>query len=144
MKSSTKFISIVILLVGIILVNLIASMAKNARIDTTSEKIFTLTEGTKEILKTIEGDIEVDYHHTVEDVGIFKPAPQVYELVEQQMGCARDEVLFVSSNGWDAACATGFGFTTAWVNRAGDPMDRLPWTPAHSLSDLTTIPEIAN
>jgi len=88
--------------------------------------------------------IYLDKVISVEDVGIFKPAPQVYELVEQQMGCARDEVLFVSSNGWDAACATGFGFTTAWVNRAGDPMDRLPWTPAHSLSDLTTIPEIAS
>ncbi len=81
---------------------------------------------------------------SVQDVGIFKPAASVYELVEKQMGCARDEVLFVSSNGWDAACATGFGFTTAWVNRAGDPMDRLPWTPAHVLSDLTTIPELAN
>ena len=80
---------------------------------------------------------------SVEDVGIFKPAPQVYELVEKQMGCARDEVLFVSSNGWDAACARGFGFTTAWVNRAGDPVDRMPWTPDHILSDLTTIPELA-
>jgi 2-haloacid dehalogenase len=49
----------------------------------------------------------------------------------------------VSSNGWDAAAAAGYGFVTAWANRAGEPVDRLPWTPAHILSDLTPIPELA-
>lgn len=80
---------------------------------------------------------------SVESVGIFKPAPEVYELVTKRFNCAHDEVLFVSSNGWDAACATGYGFKTAWVNRAGEPVDRMPWTPAVILSDLTTIPDHA-
>jgi len=80
---------------------------------------------------------------SVEDVGVFKPHASVYDLVGKRFGCSKDEVLFVSSNGWDAGCATGYGFTTAWVNRAGEPVDRLPWTPAHVLSDLTTIPQIA-
>ncbi|SFL40590.1 haloacid dehalogenase type II [Shimia aestuarii] len=81
---------------------------------------------------------------SVEDVGIFKPAASVYELVLKRFNCAPDNVLFVSSNGWDAACATGFGFTTAWVNRAGEPIDRLPWTPQIVLTDLTGIPEETN
>lgn len=80
---------------------------------------------------------------SVEDVGVFKPADVVYGQVTSRFGCQKDEVLFVSSNGWDAACATGFGFQTAWVNRAGEPIDRMPWKPAHVLSDLTTIPDIA-
>ncbi len=80
---------------------------------------------------------------SVESVGVFKPDARVYALVEDRFGCARDEVLFVSSNGWDAAGASGYGFVTAWVNRAGEPMDRLPWTPAHVLTDLTTIPQLA-
>ncbi|MGR3712760.1 MAG: haloacid dehalogenase type II [Shimia sp.] len=80
---------------------------------------------------------------SVESVGIFKPADVVYELVTKRFNCTRDEVLFVSSNGWDAACATGYGFKTAWVNRAGEPVDRMPWTPAITLSDLTTIPQHA-
>ena len=80
---------------------------------------------------------------SVQDVGIFKPDARVYDLVGQRFGCPRNEVLFVSSNGWDAAGASGYGFVTAWVNRAGEPMDRLPWTPAHVLPDLTTIPELA-
>ena len=81
---------------------------------------------------------------SVEDVGIFKPAASVYELVLKRFNCAPENVLFVSSNGWDAACATGFGFTTAWVNRAGEPIDRLPWTPQIVLTDLTGIPEETN
>lgn len=80
---------------------------------------------------------------SVEDVGVFKPHATVYDLVGKRFGTPPGEVLFVSSNGWDAAAAAGYGFQTVWVNRAGEPMDRLPWTPAHVLSDLTTIPDLA-
>ena len=80
---------------------------------------------------------------SVESVGVFKPHASVYDLVGARFGCAKDEVLFVSSNGWDAGCATGYGFTTAWVNRTGAPVDRLPWRPAHILSDLTPLPKLA-
>ncbi len=80
---------------------------------------------------------------SVESVGVFKPACIVYDLVGQRFSCTKDEVLFVSSNGWDAGAAAGYGFTTAWVNRAGDPMDRLPAKPNHILPDLTGIPKLA-
>ena len=80
---------------------------------------------------------------SVEDVGIFKPHASVYDLVQKRFGGEKSEILFVSSNGWDAAAAAGYGFTTAWVNRAGEPMDRLPAEPQHVLSDLTTIPDLA-
>ncbi|WP_069298838.1 haloacid dehalogenase type II [Neptunicoccus sediminis] len=80
---------------------------------------------------------------SVESVGIFKPHKWVYDLVGKRFGTSPDQVLFVSSNGWDAASATGYGFYTTWVNRAGEPVDRMPWTPQQVLSDLTTIPEIA-
>ena len=88
------------------------------------------------------GDV-LDDVLSVESVGIFKPDARVYDLVGTRFGCAKDEVLFVSSNGWDAACATGYGFQTAWVNRAGEPVDRMPWIPGTILSDLTTIPQTA-
>ena len=84
----------------------------------------------------------LDDNLSVQSVGIFKPDSRVYDLVGQRVGCAKDEVLFVSSNGWDAAGATGYGFTTAWVNRSGEPMDRMPWKPKHVLNDLTDIPKI--
>ncbi|MBE0412447.1 haloacid dehalogenase type II [Yoonia sp.] len=88
------------------------------------------------------GDL-LDKVLSVEDVGVFKPHTRVYDLVGQHFGCARNEVLFVSSNGWDAAGAAGYGFHTVWVNRAGEPLDRLYAAPQHVLPDLTKIPELA-
>lgn len=81
---------------------------------------------------------------SVEDVGVFKPAAAVYDMVAKRFGTERDEVLFVSSNGWDAAAASGYGFRTVWVNRAGEPTDRLPHKPEEMLSDLEGIPELAS
>lgn len=80
---------------------------------------------------------------SVQNVGIFKPHKSVYDLVMSRFGCTPEQVLFVSSNCWDACAAVKQGFQTAWVNRANVPMERLPWTPQITLKDLTTIPEIA-
>jgi len=79
---------------------------------------------------------------SVEDVGVFKPDSKVYDMVGARFGAAPSEVLFVSANGWDASASAGYGFHTAWVNRAGEPMDRLPWKPGHVLTDLSAIPEL--
>ena len=79
---------------------------------------------------------------SVEGVGVFKPDARVYDLVEKHFGCDRDEVLFVSSNGWDACSAAAYGFQAAWVNRAGAPLDRLYGAPQHVLSDLNSIPDL--
>jgi 2-haloacid dehalogenase len=80
---------------------------------------------------------------SVEAVGVYKPARVVYDLVGAEFGVAAERVLFVSSNGWDAAAAAGYGFDTVWVNRGGEPVDRLPWRPRQVLEDLSRIPELA-
>ena len=78
---------------------------------------------------------------SVESVGIFKPAREVYDLVGERFGCAPGEVLFASSNGWDAAAAA-YGFQVVWVNRRGEPVDLLPGAPHHVVSDLTHVPTL--
>jgi 2-haloalkanoic acid dehalogenase type II len=84
----------------------------------------------------------IDAVLSVEEVGVFKPAPQVYDLVEQRLGIAREAVIFVSSNGWDAGCGAGYGFHTLWVNRTGTPVDRLTARPAHIAADLSGLPAL--
>jgi len=79
---------------------------------------------------------------SVESVGIYKPARVVYDLVGQRFGCVPDEVMFVSSNGWDVCAAAAYGFQTVWVNRAGDPVDRLSATPDTQLVDLSGLPDL--
>jgi len=106
-----------------------------------------LSNGSPEMLASAVASAGIGEHLddvlSVESVGVFKPARAVYDMVGARFGCAPSEVLFVSSNGWDAAAAADYGFNTAWVNRAGEPMDRLPARPATVLNDLSGIPGIA-
>jgi 2-haloacid dehalogenase len=85
----------------------------------------------------------LDHVLSVDEVGTFKPDPRVYAMVEHHLGTPPAEVLFVSANGWDAAAAAGYGFPTAWVNRAGAPRERLPHAPGHEVPDLTPVPGLA-
>ncbi len=76
---------------------------------------------------------------SVEDVGIFKPAPQVYQLGCDHYDAKAGEILFASSNGWDAAAASQFGYVTFWANRNQLPIEKLPDAPAHIGADLTGL-----
>ena len=80
---------------------------------------------------------------SVDLIEIFKPDFRVYDLVLKRYRRDKSEILFVSSNGWDAAAAAGFGFHAIWVNRNNEPIDKLPWSPEYILSDLSKIPQLA-
>jgi 2-haloacid dehalogenase len=47
----------------------------------------------------------------------FKPSPEAYMLIEEELGVAPANVLFVSSNPWDASGAKAFGLNVAWIER---------------------------
>lgn len=76
---------------------------------------------------------------SVEDVQVFKPHPKVYELAERRMGHPRDQILFVSANGWDASAAGLFGFPVCWINRNLGPFDVLGGAPTVVTEDLTAM-----
>jgi 2-haloacid dehalogenase len=78
---------------------------------------------------------------SVEDVGVFKPHPRVYRLAVERLGVAAERICFVSSNGWDIAGAAHFGFRAVWINRAGEPRERLPAGPEIELGDLAALPQ---
>lgn len=56
---------------------------------------------------------------SVESVKIYKPNPKVYDLAVRAFFAIPEEIVFVSSNGWDVAGAKAFGFRVAWCNRTG-------------------------
>jgi 2-haloacid dehalogenase len=85
---------------------------------------------------------DLDAVLSVEEVGVFKPDRAVYDLVGARFSCAPQEVLLISSNGWDVAGAASHGFRTLWVNRAGEPVDRLPGRPDRVAADLTRVPAL--
>ena len=54
---------------------------------------------------------------SVDQKRIFKPAPDAYTLIESRLGVTPAEVLFISSNPWDACGAKAFGLNVAWIER---------------------------
>lgn len=81
---------------------------------------------------------------SVDAAGIYKPSPRVYRLAVEQLQLEAPEIGFVSSNGWDAAGAKAFGFTTFWLNRLGLPVERHAPEPDYVVGSLANIPAIAS
>ena len=105
-----------------------------------------LSNGSREMLDSAVQSAKIsellDKILSVDQVEIFKPDFRVYNLVLESFPRNKNEILFVSSNGWDVASAAGFGFKSVWVNRNSEPIDRLPWKPKHVLTNLTDIPKL--
>ncbi len=72
----------------------------------------------------------------------FKTAPECYGLIFNTFAVAREEVLFVSSNAWDALGASWFGLTTLWVNRQQLPFEEIGPKPSYSGTTLEKVLEI--
>jgi 2-haloacid dehalogenase len=81
----------------------------------------------------------LDHVISVDPIRLFKTSPESYGLVQKTIPVNKDEVLFVSSNAWDALGATWFGFTTHWVNRQGLPFEALTPRPHYSGADLKSV-----
>lgn len=74
---------------------------------------------------------------SADEVEIYKPSPQVYQLAVQKMGLDRSLIGFVSSNSFDINGAKCFGFWSCWVNRANQALDKLGFEPDATVNKLT-------
>ena len=81
----------------------------------------------------------LDHLISVDPIRLFKTSPESYGMVQHVIPVEKDEVLFVSSNAWDALGATWFGFTTHWVNRQGLPFEALTPGPHFTGPDLRSV-----
>jgi 2-haloacid dehalogenase len=84
-------------------------------------KLAILSNGSTDMLNTLVRnsglDSVLDATISVDSKNNFKPAPDVYSLIESVLGIRPAEVLFVSSNPWDACGAKAFGLNVAWIER---------------------------
>ena len=87
------------------------------------------------------GDL-LDSVFSVDALGVYKPAPEVYHLVMDELDVGRGQVSFQSSNAWDAAAGATFGFRVAWCNRFGQARERLPDAPDVEIRTLDELPAI--
>jgi 2-haloacid dehalogenase len=81
----------------------------------------------------------LDHVLSVDTVRKYKTDPAAYALAPQALQLPVRQILFVSSNGWDAIGATWYGFTTLWVNRHGLPLEQLDTAPTRIGSSLRDV-----
>ena len=102
-----------------------------------------LSNGTTDMLRSAAKNAKIFKYLNVilsaEDIGLFKPHEKIYSKVLKHFSCKATDVIFVSSNGWDAAGGSAFGFSTLWVNRAGLPEEKMFWLPTWRGSDLNSV-----
>lgn len=107
----------------------------------TGYKLAILSNGSPDMLEPLvaRSGLSFDAVLSVDELKLFKPAPEVYQLAVDRLGVAPSQVSFVSSNGWDALGAKSFGFEVNWINRSGAPVDRLGFKPDRILKGLADL-----
>jgi 2-haloacid dehalogenase len=84
-------------------------------------KLAILSNGSPDMLNALVRnsglDRVLDATVSVDSKKTFKPSPDAYSLIETTLGVAPGNVLFVSSNPWDACGAKAFGLNVAWIER---------------------------
>ena len=105
-----------------------------------------LSNGSREMLTTVVDSNGLtpylDKVVTVEEVRLFKTAPQAYALLLKEFLVKKEEILFVSSNAWDALAAKWYGFDVFWVNRLGHPFEEIGENPNYEVDSLTKVLEV--
>jgi 2-haloacid dehalogenase len=79
---------------------------------------------------------------SVEEAGVFKPHPAVYQLAVDRFGVLPAAIAFQSSNAWDARAASAFGMRVVWCNRYGQRRERLPGAPDREITSLADFPAL--
>ena len=109
-------------------------------------KTAILSNGTPKMLAAAVDNAEIadllDDVFSVDSIGIYKPHPSVYQMAVDGLGVEAGKICFMSSNAWDAAAAANFGFRVVWVNRFGQPQERIPGQPEHEVKTLQDLPPL--
>ena len=105
--------------------------------------ICILSNGTREMLdngvqKAGVANL-IDHIFSVDDIGIYKPNPEVYQMVLGQLNLPKEDFLFFSSNQWDVSGASTFGIDSVWVNQYRETKENLPFGNVFEISSLFDI-----
>jgi 2-haloacid dehalogenase len=100
-----------------------------------------LSNGSPDLLDPLvrNSGLSFDAVLSVDELKVYKPAPQVYELAVKHLKTPKEGIGFVSSNCWDALGAKSYGFRVYWINRGGAPLDRLGFQPDEVVKSLDEV-----
>ena len=100
-----------------------------------------LSNGSPDLLDPLvrNSGFKFDAVLSVDELKIYKPAPQVYGLAVNRLKVPKERIGFVSSNCWDALGAKSYGFRVYWINRGGAPLDRLGFAPDEQVKSVDEV-----
>ncbi len=105
-----------------------------------SRQLAILSNGSPEMLagavRAAGLDGAFDGIFSVDEIAAYKTDERVYELITTHFRVYPEAVSFQSSNRWDIAGATAFGFRTVWINRDNQPDEYLDLPPSAVLTSL--------
>jgi len=84
----------------------------------------------------------IDAVLSVDEVGVYKTHPKVYQLAVDRLAVTAADIAFQSSNAWDAYAASAFGMRVVWCNRYGQRRERLPGNPDREVRSLSELPAL--
>ena len=94
------------------------------------------------VVKAARLDTLLDDVLSVEEVGVYKPRPKVYQLAVDRLRVPASAIAFQSSNAWDAYAASAFGMQVVWCNRYGQRPEHLPGSPDQEIKSLAEFPAL--
>jgi 2-haloacid dehalogenase len=117
-----------------------------ATLKKTGLKLAILSNGSPKMLEPLIKAAKLDGLFeevlSVEDAGVYKPHPKVYQLAVDRLGTPAAAISFQSSNAWDAYAASAFGMQVVWCNRYGQRRERLPGNPDREIKSLSELPAL--
>ncbi len=109
----------------------------------TGASLSILSNGTTKMLETAVNAAAIaellDEIFSVDELQTYKTDTRVYEMVTNHYRVYPETISFQSSNRWDIAGASGYGFRTVWMNRTGAPDEYTDLPPAAELKDLNGL-----
>ena len=109
-------------------------------------KTAVLSNGSPEMLSSAVDNAGIadllDDVFSVDSIGVYKPHPSVYKMAVDGLGVDAARICFMSSNAWDTAGGANFGYRVVWVNRFGQPQERIPGEPEHEVKTLEALPPL--
>jgi len=117
-----------------------------AQLKSAGMRLAILSNGSPQMLeaavRTAKLEALFDAVLSVEEVGVYKPHPKVYQLAVDHLGVPARAISFQSSNAWDAHAASAFGMRVVWCNRYGQGRERLPGCPDREVRSLAELPKL--
>jgi 2-haloacid dehalogenase len=109
-------------------------------------RLAILSNGTPAMLRAAVAGAKLDGFFdavlSVEDVGVYKPHPKVYQLAVDRLRLPASAIAFSSSNAWDAYAASAFGMQVVWCNRYHQQPEQLLGAPDREVASLLDLPDL--